>query len=189
MHPPPMCSSCQKHLASVHVLDLASGVLKSEQHLCQVCAETLGVVQSKSQKMKPMSAEILEDLIGSMTGDKGKMRGRSAGPACPGCGTTLGDFKMRGRFGCGRCYDTFRAALLPLLERVHDAPRHQGRFPTRPPVLRTRPDSLVDLRRRLEAAIQGENYEEAASLRDQLRNLDPPAGSNPAASKPAGESA
>lgn len=170
---PPFCTSCEKQMATVHVLDLAGGVLKGEQHLCQACAETAGVVQSKSQKTKPMSAEILEDLIGTMAGEKGKTRG--AGPACPGCGTTLGDFKMRGRFGCGRCYDTFRAALMPLLERVHDAPRHQGRFPTRSVTLRTRPDTLADLRRRLEAAISGENYEEAAMLRDQLRNLDPPA--------------
>jgi protein arginine kinase activator len=174
---PQLCTSCQKQLASVHVLDLASGVLSGEQHLCQTCAESNGVVQSKLQKMKPMSAEILEDLIGSMSTEKGKARGRSAGPTCPACGTTLGDFKVRGRFGCARCYETFRAALLPLLERVHDAPRHQGRFPTRPANLRPRLDTLADLRRRLEAAIQGEKYEEAASLRDQLRSLEQPPAS------------
>jgi protein arginine kinase activator len=168
-----LCTSCQKQTASVHVLDLDSGyVLKGKQQLCQACAETAGVVQSKLAKAKPMSAEILEDLIGTMTGDKSKLRGRGAGPACPACGTTLGDFKMRGRFGCGRCYDTFRAALIPLLERVHDAPRHQGRFPARSPAVRARPETVADLRRRLEAAITGEKYEEAAQLRDQLRSLE-----------------
>lgn len=174
---PQLCTSCQKQLASVHVLDLAAGELSGQQHLCQSCAETVGVVPSKLQKTKPMSAEILEDLIGSMSGEKGKTRGRGSGPTCPACGTTLGDFKVRGRFGCARCYDTFRAALLPLLERVHDAPRHQGRFPTRPANLRQRPDTLADLRRRLEAAIQNEKYEEAANLRDQLRNLEQPPAS------------
>jgi protein arginine kinase activator len=169
-----LCTSCQKQFASVHVLDLKSGVLAGEQHLCQTCAETIGVVQSKSQKTTPLTAEILEDLVGGMVSEKGKSRGRGTGPTCPACGTTLGDFKVRGRFGCGRCYETFRVALLPLLERVHDAPRHQGRFPTQPSTSRPRLDNLADLRRRLEAAIEHENYEEAAPLRDQLRGLEQP---------------
>jgi len=165
-----LCTSCKKQPASVHVLDLAGGELADKQHLCQACAENQGIVQSKLHKTKPMSAEILEDLIGSMTGEKGRAR-RGAGPVCPACGTTTADFKMRGRFGCARCYDTFRASLLPLLERVHDATRHQGRFPAQH-VTRSRPDTLADLRRRLEAAILDENYEEAATLRDQLRIME-----------------
>lgn len=167
------CTSCKKHPASVHVLDLDGGALAGKQHLCQSCAENLGVVHHKA---KPMSAEILEDLIGSMTVEKGRTR-RGIGPVCPACGTTTADFKMRGRFGCARCYDTFRASLLPLLERVHDSKRHQGRFPARPSGDRPRPDMLADLRRRLEAAIQDENYEEAANLRDQLRNMEQPPAS------------
>jgi|SRR5690606_3742405 len=175
---PTLCTSCQKQVASVHVLDLAAGELSGQQHLCQTCAESLGVVPSKLQKTKPMSAEILEDLIGTMAGEK-KIRGRAAGPVCPACGTSLADFKVRGRFGCARCYETFRAALLPLLERVHDAPRHQGRFPAKPATSGRRPDTLADLRRRLEAAILHENYEEAATLRDQLRHLEQPPASDP----------
>lgn len=169
-----LCTSCQKQLASVHVLDLAGGSLANQQHLCLACAETLGVVQSKLHKTTPMSAAILEDLIGTMTSEKAKGR-RGSGPVCPGCGTSAADFKTRGRFGCARCYETFRASVLPLLERVHDATRHQGRLPAAQAAAqagRVRPDSLDDLRRRLEAAIQDENYEEAASLRDQLRTME-----------------
>lgn len=167
------CTSCQKQAATVHVLDLAAGELARKQHLCQACAESLGVVQPKGHKTTPMSAAILEDLIGSMTGEKGeKVRSRrGVGPICPACGTSAADFKMRHRFGCARCYETFRASLLPLLERVHDATRHEGRFPAQQ-LGRIPPDTFADLRRRLEAAIQDENYEEAATLRDQLRNIE-----------------
>ncbi|MEZ5964717.1 MAG: UvrB/UvrC motif-containing protein [Planctomycetota bacterium] len=164
------CTNCQKQSASVHVLDLVNSSLHKQQHLCQACAEGQGVVPSKQHKTTPMSAEILEDLIGTMTGDKARGR-RGAGPVCPACGTSAADFKSRGRFGCARCYETFRASVLPLLERVHDATRHQGRFPAQQ-IERGLPDSLEDLRRRLEAAIQNENYEEAASLRDRLRTLE-----------------
>lgn len=169
-----LCTSCQKSLASVHVLDLMGGVLTGEQSLCQACAEAKGVVQNKaSAKTKPMTAAILEDLIGAMApGEKGKARGRGVGPACPGCQTTAADFKLRGRFGCPRCYETFRASLVPLLERVHDHTKHRGRCPTRTATLRPRSDTLADLRRRLEVAIQDENYEEAANLRDQLRSIE-----------------
>lgn len=163
-----LCTSCQKQLATVHVLDLDAGALAGKQHLCQGCAENLGVIHSKA---KPLTAEILDDLIGPMTTGKGRSR-RGTGPVCPACGMTGADFKMRGRFGCARCYETFRASLLPLLERVHDATRHQGRLPAQPAGIRPRVDSLADLRKRLEAAIQGEKYEEAANLRDQLRHME-----------------
>lgn len=177
-----LCTSCQKSLASVHVLDLTGGMVAGEQNLCQACAESKGVVQPKvPPKAKPMSAEILEDLIGAMaTGEKGKARGRGTGPACPACQTTAADFKVRGRFGCPRCYETFRMSLVPLLERVHDNTKHQGRCPTRTATVRPRADMLADLRRRLDAAIQDENYEEAAALRDQLRSIEqaPSAGAS-----------
>ena len=166
-----LCTSCQKNPATVHVLDLSSGNLKGQQHLCQACAETEGVVQPKSPQPLKLSSELLEDLIGGL-GSKGKAPRKATGPACAGCGMTATDFKLRGRLGCPRCYDTFRATLLPLLERIHDATKHQGRFPVRTPSARPRPDSLAELRRRLDAAIQEENYEEAANLRDQLRTLD-----------------
>jgi len=126
-----------------------------------------------------MSAEILEDLLGTIKG-AGTARRREV--VCPGCGMTPQDFKQKGRLGCPRCYEAFRQELVPLLQRVHEAVVHRGRLPggrapaPPPPGPMAMPASdterLADLRRRLEDAIRGERYEEAARLRDDLRRAE-----------------
>lgn len=162
------CSACQKNPATIVLMDLDGGSLSSQQHLCSACAEKLGVVQPKTPLK--MSPELLEDLLGSATG---KSRGRVQ-TTCAGCGLTLQQFKNSGRLGCPRCYETFRADLVPLLQRVHESSQHRGRLPgaVQQPVARTPLIDLVDLRRRLDDAVRGERYEEAARLRDELRRAE-----------------
>ncbi|MEY4829753.1 MAG: hypothetical protein RLZZ562_1549 [Planctomycetota bacterium] len=189
---PPMqlCSSCQKAPATIVLMDLDGGSVSSQQHLCSPCAEKLGVVQPKAP-MK-MSAELLEDLLGSVQGKAARQRRESG---CAGCGLTVQQFKNTGRLGCPRCYETFRTDLVPLLQRVHESSQHKGRLPgvlqpttqtptptppAREPAARKAPaaktksktDELVVLRKRLEDAVRGERYEEAASLRDALRKAE-----------------
>jgi protein arginine kinase activator len=189
---PPMqlCSSCQKAPATIVLMDLDGGSVSSQQHLCSPCAEKLGVVQPKAP-MK-MSAELLEDLLGSVQGKAARQRRESG---CAGCGLTVQQFKNTGRLGCPRCYETFRTDLVPLLQRVHESSQHKGRLPgvlqpttqtptPTPPArepaawkapaakTKSKTDELVVLRKRLEDAVRGERYEEAASLRDALRKAE-----------------
>lgn len=164
------CSACQTAIASVVILDLSEGAVTGSQHLCPECAEQLGVAHPKTPPK--FSAEILEDLLGGLKGQRAGARQQP--DACPGCGLTTQEFRTKGRLGCPRCYDTFRADLLPLLQRIHEAQSHRGRFPGRlaaqPP--ETGEEDLADLRRRLEDAVRGELYEEAARLRDDLRRRE-----------------
>ncbi len=166
------CTSCQKAIATVHILDLREGSIVNQQHLCPNCAEQQGVVQQKTSALK-LPPEALEELFGAgakVTGE-GRKKAPKDGPVCEGCRLSAADFKVRGRLGCPRCYEVFRASLLPLLERVHDATSHRGRFPGRraSAAAATAPDILADLRTKLAAAVRSEKYEEAARLRDQLR--------------------
>jgi protein arginine kinase activator len=87
---------------------------------------------------------------------------------------TPAEFRSKGRLGCPRCYDAFRAELLPLLQRIHEAQAHTGRLPAVQSSAPPPPDqrTLSDVRRRLEDAVRGERYEEAARLRDELRRLE-----------------
>ncbi len=83
-------------------------------------------------------------------------------------------FRSRGRLGCPRCYEMFRQSLLPLLERVHDGTTHRGRCPGKPTIVNAGDEEhLIDLRSSLRDAINAENYELAARLRDQIRQLAP----------------
>lgn len=178
----PKCTHCGnarcKHGAPVvHVLDVAGWEIHKQQFVCEAVAQQLGILAPKQAGL-PFSAELLENLIGELQGGHAPQvpgaeapRTRPSETICPGCRLTLGAFKMRGRVGCPRCYDTFRAHLVPLLERVHDATAHRGRFPGRP--ARTAPDpvDLTELREQLQTAIEEERYELAARLRDKLRKL------------------
>jgi protein arginine kinase activator len=162
------CTACQKAIATIVILDLSEGALAGQHHVCSACAEQLGVASPKAPKF---SADMLEDLLG------GLKQPRARAPrteACPGCGMTPADFRSKGRLGCPRCYESFRAELLPLLQRIHESQSHTGRLPA---VLAAAPAptderTLTDVRRRLEDAVRGERYEEAARLRDELRRLE-----------------
>ncbi len=165
------CTACQKAPATIVIMDLTEGAVTGSQHVCAACAEQMGVVQ---QKLPPkFSPELLEDLLGGLKGNKPTRPQKSE--ACPGCGMSPTEFRSKGRLGCPRCYETFRHDLMPLLQRIHEAQSHRGRLPARvaQPVPAPEEDrSLAELRRRLEDAVRGERYEEAARLRDDLRRAE-----------------
>jgi protein arginine kinase activator len=162
------CTVCKKALATIHILELEDGEVVQQKNLCGNCAESSGEVHPKTTTMK-ITTQALEELIGSL---KGEGAGTRAGPSCPGCTMTLAEFRTRGRLGCPRCYDTFHKSLLPLLERVHDATSHRGRFPTQEPGQQAQPNTMQRLRNRLNEAIQAEDYERAANLRDEIQRLE-----------------
>jgi len=164
------CTACQTALATIVILDLNEGSVTGSQHLCAACAEQLGLAQPKlPPKFAP---EILEDLLGGPKGPRPTPQRKV--DACPGCGMTAQEFRTKGRLGCPRCYEAFRQELVPLLRRIHEADVHRGRLPG---VLASAPpprddQDLALLRKRLEDAVRGERYEEAARLRDDLRRLE-----------------
>jgi protein arginine kinase activator len=157
------CTSCNKAIATIQVLDIEAGSVVNTQFLCEACAGSKGVSQTKSTQIQ-LSAQVLESLLDQASGTES-----APGAVCPGCHLTLAEFKMRGRLGCSRCYDVFRPALLPLLERVHDAVTHRGRFPGKTATTAPRAANVAELRTRLADAISQERYEEAAVLRDALQ--------------------
>ncbi len=90
---------------------------------------------------------------------------------CPVCGWRLADLREIGRLGCPHDYQAFRNVLTTILQRSHGATRHVGKTPRRRPVTPQRLDRLA-LRAQLREAITREDYEEAARLRDRLRQED-----------------
>jgi protein arginine kinase activator len=163
------CTVCKKALATIHILELEDGEVVQQKNLCGSCAENSGEVQPKTTTMK-ITTQALEDLIGSLKGEGAG--GPEVGPSCPGCSMTMAEFRTRGRLGCPRCYETFHKSLLPLLERVHDATSHRGRFPTQTPGQQSQPNTMQRLRNRLDEAVKAEDYERAANLRDEIQRLE-----------------
>lgn len=162
------CTACQKAIATIVVMDLSEGSVTGSQHVCAECAEQLGVGPMKPPKLP---TQMLEDLLGGL---KQPPRQAPRSECCPGCGMTPADFRAKGRLGCPRCYAAFRNDLMPLLQRIHESQSHTGRLPStmsEAPAPMD-PQDLSDLRQKLEDAVRGERYEEAAELRDQLRRAE-----------------
>ena len=91
--------------------------------------------------------------------------------ACPGCGLAYAEFKAKGRLGCPRCYAAFGPVLIPLLEKVHGAAAHRGKTPERVKGVMASRRELQESEAQLDAAVENEEYEKAAQLRDRIREM------------------
>ena len=163
------CQVCGSNPATVHLTDIVQGK-KKETHLCQACAEGQQILQQQELNLPA----ILQNLIGQHVGPQADELARLA---CPSCGIRYMEFRARGRLGCPHDYAVFRSGLEPLLQRIHRSARHVGKVPRHDGAPPRRNAELVELRRRLDAAVAAEAYEEAARLRDLLREKE--AGNEP----------
>jgi len=173
-----LCDICGKAEATVHLTEIVDEQM-TELHLCDECA------RKKSIEMEQQFG--LSDLLAGLV-DLGKQaEGQNADKTkCSNCGLSYGDFKKIGRLGCSQCYDTFSKYLAPLLRKIHGASVHTGKtpasFPVSEPVatkknkvkkiLKPAEEELLELKEKLQIAITQENFEEAALLRDKIKELE-----------------
>ena len=98
-----------------------------------------------------------------------------AAPACSceACGLTFAEFRKSGLMGCSACYKAFESQVGPLIERAHEGGTHHiGKIPRRAGASVERQERITLLRRQLSDAIEAEQYERAADLRDQIRRFE-----------------
>ena len=158
------CSICKEKPATVHLTQIV-GEKMQKLDLCEDCAKTKGVNDPTSFAM----ADLMLGLGASQELDP------SAGAVeikCVRCGFTQADFKKSGRLGCPECYKTFAEGLGGLLKTMHKGTRHTGKSPEALRVSRENSDRLKTLQKKLNKAIESENFEEAALLRDELKKIN-----------------
>jgi protein arginine kinase activator len=156
------CQNCPNP-ATVHLTKVVDSQ-KQELHLCDACAEKQQLVKQQDLNLPA----ILQSLIGHHLGRETDQLARLT---CPACGIKYMEFRAEGRLGCPHDYAVFRSGLEPLLQRIHRAVRHAGKSPARVAPAARQAEAL-GLRRRLQAAIDAERYEEAARLLDLLRKKE-----------------
>ena len=174
-----MLCQCGEREATIHEVVIRNG-RKSERHLCEVCAKLAGVDVAAGATPQSRAAVV-------------------QGPACDTCGTTLAEFKHTGLLGCPACYKRFEAQLSPLLERAHEgATHHVGKVPRRMLATLARAGSTESvlgdpseraarlglLRQQLDEAVNAEQYERAAKIRDEIARLADPTLTPPHSSVP-----
>lgn len=161
-----LCDICHKNPATVHLTEIVDNQM-TELHLCEACA------QEKSAQMEQQFG--LSDLLAGMaefSKPQQKEAESSVALKCSNCGLTYENFRKIGRLGCGECYNSFRRYLAPLLKRIHGSSQHLGKSPSRTTRILKKKTDLQELRNRLKTAIETEAFEEAAKIRDKIRELE-----------------
>ena len=157
------CCVCKEKPATVHLTQIV-GEKMQKLDLCEDCAKAKGINDPTSFAM----ADLMLGLGASQELDP------SAGAVevkCPRCGFSQADFKKSGRLGCPECYKTFAEGLAGLLKTMHKGTRHTGKAPEALRATRENADRMKSLQAKLAKAIKDENYEQAAQLRDEIKQL------------------
>jgi protein arginine kinase activator len=166
-----LCDICGKNEATVHLTEIVNDQM-SKLHLCEVCAKDKGAEMEEHFGLNDLLAG-LAGLGASLT-SKGVTKPPKAVEAikCPKCGFTYQNFAKIGRFGCSECYDAFKKHVGPLLKRIHGSDRHMGKVPLAAGKTQKDSRNIQDLRSKLDNAIQSEEFEEAARLRDRIKDIE-----------------
>ncbi len=160
------CEECGKKPATVHITKIENSK-KTDMHLCEQCAKNkngfsintsfsindllTGLLNSGS--VLPIKVDFVQDT------------------ACSICGLSYNRFRETGRFGCGNCYKTFGEKLNPLFKKVHGNTNHTGKIPNKAGGRIKIVREIERLKQELALAIKNEEYENAAQLRDKIREL------------------
>jgi protein arginine kinase activator len=161
------CTICKEKPATVHLTQIVGDKMQ-KLDLCEECAKSKGINDPTSFSLA--DADVLFGLGASQEIDQAA---RGVALKCPRCGFSQADFKKSGRLGCPECYKTFAEGLEGLLKTMHKGTRHAGKVPEALRQSHDDAERLKSLQKKLAEAIEGENYELAAQLRDEIKQMTP----------------
>ena len=192
-----LCQKCNKKVATVFISTIVNGK-NTQMYLCTDCAKELQDNMNPDIKI-PFSIndiltnmELNEDTINEWLDEFKEMENKGQAEelmqhenpgilqndnqhediTCNFCNTSFNEYKKTGKLGCGKCYSTFRKQLKPIIEGIYGYSEHIGKFPKNESkdteIVRT----VEQLKEKLNMAIQEEEYEQAAKLRDEILQLE-----------------
>jgi protein arginine kinase activator len=155
------CHKCSKP-STYHITEIVGEDQWEEVHLCEDCYRKFVHEPAQNGNLKGGAGEVEESDEANLLNQR----------ECPVCGIKFVEFRNTGRLGCPHDYMEFREELAPLLENIHGELRHLGKTPRRLPQNKQTQSELLQLRKQLQQAVTREAYEEAARLRDRIRQLE-----------------
>ena len=160
-----ICNVCGTQEATIHLTEIVNNQMM-EIHLCETCAQEKGTDFKTHFNLTDLLIN-LSDIKNLKSGEKQKTTAR-----CLECGLTYEEFAKNGRLGCGDCYSSFAKLLNPLIKRVQRGMHHIGKKPLKIAGETRAAHDLRMLQDRLRKSIQSESFEEAAALRDEIRQAE-----------------
>lgn len=170
-----ICQGCGNKEATTHIKTVVNGVL-TQYHLCEECAREKGY-----GNLFGNWSFGFENMLGGLMGTGAKTAVPSHDvPRCPKCGCSFEEISESGKLGCADCYRTFRSRLIPVLQRIHGTARHKGKVPggsalrltdANTKIMPVTESPLEEKQRLLKAAVAEQDFETAAILRDEIKEM------------------
>ncbi|MGN1080696.1 MAG: UvrB/UvrC motif-containing protein [Acutalibacteraceae bacterium] len=163
------CQNCNNE-ATTHIKQNINGKI-TELHLCGECAAKMGYdtvsgFENLGAFMNPF------ELISSVFAPGKAGLGTGKVKRCSGCGISFDEIAKTGRAGCPKCYEEFYSELMPSIRKIHGNAKHMGRLPKEAGSEAKAERTVAELKEKLAKAVEEQNFEEAARLRDEIKGLE-----------------
>ena len=178
------CENCGKNYANVKYTQIINGK-KKQMYLCEECSKILGIanlnipIDFSTFLQNFLESFEDENILPELLNTK-ELK-------CKRCNSTFEDFINTGRFGCHECYETFEEKIDPLLRSIQGSNRHIGRIGKIGKIDNqnssqktdsyneadlSKSTEIEELNKKLKMAIKEERYEDAAILRDKIKEIE-----------------
>jgi len=176
-----LCSECGKRPATVHYTQIINGE-KAEIQVCDICAQKEGYSYIKNSD-EPFSLHELLTGIFNVSSQANKAKTGSFSTdrlfeqftdlKCEQCQLSFSEFQRIGKFGCANCYEAFKPRLNSVIRRVHSGnTKHHGKIPKRQGGTLHLEKEITELREYLQELVEEEKFEQAALIRDRIKELE-----------------
>lgn len=161
-----LCEKCGKNQANTHVKRVVNGQVY-QANLCSECAAQMGFATLAG---KLNLGSLLGSTFSAAFDNPAALNDNQV--RCPQCGATFNDITETGLVGCAKCYEIFYDRLLPSLQRMHGKTNHAGKLPGCAGEQAKIQNHLDELKDKLAKAIEQQEYEQAAVIRDEIKEIE-----------------
>jgi protein arginine kinase activator len=166
-----LCEDCRDREAEVHLTSIEAEEMQSV-HLCLSCAAARGI-SSEDAGIDVDDKPPLVDFLAQLGASDARTPVPDSTEPCPFCGISTADFRKAGRVGCSQCYVHFETQIRGLLRRIHGSSQHAGKlYLSESSDISDRLGQISSMRRRMKRAIETEDFETAADLRDRIHEME-----------------
>jgi len=159
------CEICGLKDAVIHIRQIQKDLVH-ELHICEDCAQEKGLLREEDSELP------IANLLSGLLEGKDAPGAPDVKEACPSCGMKASEFRKQGKLGCPECFIAFEKDIRVIISQMAARPHHAGKLPHALGGEQVENLAQDGIREELRLAVEREDYEQAAQLRDKLRELE-----------------
>lgn len=165
------CDICKKNQAIIHLEEQSNSGTRTI-NLCLECATEKGL-NLDSDDVNNFLFSMLQNIFSELPrkSKRTQLNGfEQFELSCPACGKTMQAISDSGRIGCEICLSEFQKIIDIVLFKTNKSLDYKGRLPEELQQKKDYKYKIRSLKLKLAKAVNTENYEEAAKIRDMIKH-------------------